>query len=60
MSDKTPSQAASVLGKIGGKAKTPAKARSSRENGAAPVKPDSAPRGWPKGKKRGKKNESKP
>ncbi len=42
------SRAAALLGSI----KSPAKARASRENGSAPVKKGSKPRGWPKGKKR--------
>ncbi len=43
---------AQALGSLGGKVKSPAKARASRENGSAPVKKGSKPRGWPKGKKR--------
>ncbi len=43
------------IGKILSKVKSPAKARASRENGNAPVKKGSKPRGWPKGKKRNPK-----
>lgn len=42
------SQAAAALGSIRSKRKS----ESSAANGAAPVRPGSRPRGWPKGKKR--------
>lgn len=44
---------AQALGSLGGKVKSPAKARASRENGKAPVK--NGKKGWPKGKPRTKK-----
>lgn len=46
------SDAARTLGRRGGLARTPAKAAASRENGRAPVKPGSRPRGRPKSRNR--------
>lgn len=45
------SYAAYMLGRRGGKSKSPAKVAASRANGATP-RPASKRKGWPKGKKR--------
>jgi hypothetical protein len=42
------SQAASIMGKKGGSAKSDRKSAASRANGGKPVKPGSRPRGRPK------------
>jgi hypothetical protein len=43
-------------GSLMGAAKSKAKAAAAKKNGAAPVKEGAKPRGWPKGKARGKKS----
>lgn len=44
------------IGELLSQIRSPAKALASRENGRAPVKAGSKPRGWPKGKPRKKGN----